>query len=231
MKKLITIFVFIASVSLYGKDSTLVRKKLNYLEFNVNSGSYFKTYYSSLSVSSAEIYYPEFYIHKLYGYHSINGGIKMGHHKLTVGLEFNPIYNSQNPQYPYNQQIFTSGYKPNIKATYGFYFSKYRKRWNHLVYANFALQNIKDYTDYSYTVYENKKGTVLGFGYGVGFYIKQCILIEPSLQVNALFYNKKMNYTSYTQPYITYRQEITPEHHIYTGLNIKIAYIIPLKNK
>ncbi len=153
----------------------------------------------------------------------------MGHHKLTIGIELNPLYTigwSEAPSHYITNKIIL---KPNIKANYYFYLSKKNKKANSFLFLNYNTQQIKDYINEF--EYETKWANAYGLGYGITFYLKKYFLIEPSLLVNTTWFKDKDVYVYKNLYTTTYRTSIAQGYIVNACLGLKIAYIIPFKNK
>ena len=216
MKILFYIFIlFFASTQITKSQDSIANTKFNYLEFNVNSANYI---YSS-------------YL-KLKSFNSINVGIKSGHHKLSIGLEINSVFIEPNNAILYEYAVKNINiYKPNFKANYYFYFSKKQKKVNQFLMLNFNSQTVKDYYTNQLTDYEYKTGYAYGFGYGATFYIKKSFIIEPSILVNTMFFTNKDVYKNVTYLTTSYTEVNNSYYVFYSGLGLKLGYIINFKNK
>ena len=216
MKYIIFIFLTFVLQTIFAQDSSMAKPKFNYIEFNVNSTNFINSGYL-----------------KIKSFNSINSGVKIGHHKITIGFELNVQYSSFNNYVQYQERLNTNIYTPNFKANYFLYFSKNQKKVNHFMMLNFNTQKIKDHLNNESTLnyFEYKTGYAYGLGYGATFYFKKHFLIEPSLLINTLFFKDKQIYKTVTYLTTTYTEEITPRHVYYIGISLKLGYIIPFKNK
>ena len=96
---------------------------------------------------------------------------------------------------------------------------------------NFNSQTVKDYYTNQLTDYEYKTGYAYGFGYGATFYIKKSFIIEPSILVNTMFFTNKDVYKNVTYLTTSYTEVNNSYYVFYSGLGLKLGYIINFKNK
>lgn len=213
MRYIIFIFLIFVLQTIFAQDSSMVKPKFNYVEFNVNSANYYN-----------------FYTGKLNSFNSINIGLKAGLFKLSIGAEYAPNANSGSPLLPTRDVSTPDFYDINIKTNLFIYFSKKQKKVNPFTLLNFNTQSVKDYIDYDLN-YRIVKGTAYGLGYGAAFYIKKRFIIEPSVLINLLFYKNKNIYKTTTFLTTTYTEEIKTNGNSFIGISLKLGYIINFKNK
>ena len=211
--KTIFIILFVLITKTYlAQDSSMAKPNFNYFEANITSNTAFNIFEN-----------------KLNSLNSLNIGAKINRHKLTIGIELNPLYIigwSEAPSHYITNKIIL---KPNFKANYYFYLSKKNKKANSFLFLNYNTQQIKDYINEF--EYEKKWANAYGLGYGITFYLKKHFLIEPSLLVNTTWFKDKDVYVYKNLYTTTYRTSIAQGYIVNACLGLKLGYIIPFKNK
>lgn len=216
MKCVIYIFILFTVIvtHVFAQDSTFANAKFNFYEFNINSSNYIKQSYNKpLSFNSANI------------------GVKMGRNKVSFGVLACPVYvlyYLAGIQYPLNT-INSEELSLNIYSNYQFYIFKTKKNINPYLSINFNTQKIKDYV--TSNTFEYKHGYSFGIGLGTTFLVKSHFIIEPCLHINPMWFRDKNIYKITTPLTTTYTEEIGTAGELYTGIGLKLGYIIPFKNK
>lgn len=212
MRYIFHIFILFFGSCHFLKSQDSLNKKFNHFEASIISNTAYNIFENKLS-----------------SLNSFNLGAKIRRHKLSIGIELNPLYTigwSEAPShYNSNKPIL----KPNFKANYYFYLSKIDRKINSFLFINFNTQQINDYLNE--TDYETKKTNAYGLGYGFTFYFKNHFLIEPSLLVNTTWFKDKDIYEYKNLYTTTCRTTIAQGYIVNTCIGLKLGYIIPFKNK